>query len=194
MRTLQTDCGYCLLSSFLFLPVSLHFCFGYRAYLIPPEITLPSSIRIVRSAIWAISSLCVIIIVVWRNCLLMDCISRMTSILVLESRLPVGTVQLVQHREPPESLLPSGVLLFSPAFAILPALFYFFTFITNHCAICQSSVFPKHIPKTFCVCCFFCVRSSVYCYHVPPSLLCHYRFRCGLRRFPCIPFQAVAVP
>lgn len=117
-----------------------------------------------------------------------------TSRLVLESSAPVGTVQLVQHREPPESLLPSGVLLFSPAFAILPALFYFFTFITNHCAICQSSVFPKHIPKTFCVCCFFCVRSSVYCYHVPPSLLCHYRFRCGLRRFPCIPFQAVAVP
>ena len=113
---------------------------------------------------------------------------------VVSSRLPVGTVQLVQHREPPESLLPSGVLLFSPAFAILPALFYFFTFITNHCAICQSSVFPKHIPKTFCVCCFFCARSSVYCYHVPPSLLCHYRFRCGLRRFPCIPFQAVAVP
>lgn len=154
----------------------------------------PSSIRTILSAICAISGLWVIITIVWLNSLPVIFSRPITSSLVLESRLPVGTVQLVQHREPPESLLPSGVLLFSPAFAILPALFYFFTFITNHCAICQSSVFPKHIPKTFCVCCFFCVRSSVYCYHVPPSLLCHYRFRCGLRRFPCIPFQAVAVP
>lgn len=156
--------------------------------------TVPSFNKITRSQNEAAKLSCVTMKTVAPNCRLAFSNASMTVRLDLLSRLPVGTVQLVQHREPPESLLPSGVLLFSPAFAILPALFYFFTFITNHCAICQSSVFPKHIPKTFCVCCFFCVRSSVYCYHVPPSLLCHYRFRCGLRRFPCIPFQAVAVP
>ena len=51
----------------------------------------PSSILIIQSAICAISGLWVIITIVWENSRLVILRSPMTSLLVLESKFPVGS-------------------------------------------------------------------------------------------------------
>ncbi len=69
----------------------IHFLFAIHSGA-PYRATIrPSSIRTMRSAVWAISSLWVIITMVWANFWLVIFIRESTSWLVLESKFPVGS-------------------------------------------------------------------------------------------------------